>query len=208
MVRGLSTRSGTDGFSLEIRDSILDERHGSTFRPDAVEVNSAKLSSMSLILRSALAVGTLTLAVATTARVVAQNVPIDLRPGEWQVTVLGMTMPPAALAKIPAAARANIEAEMKKPTTTTTCITAKDIAELNLGKMDDDEDCRVTQRTTSRTAATFTRECTGDNKRTDTMTVDAASRESFKASVKMTTEDGPSSVTMTGKWLAAVCKAD
>lgn len=163
---------------------------------------------MSLILRSALAVGTLTLAVATTARVVAQNVPIDLRPGEWQVTVLGMTMPPAALAKIPAAARANIEAEMKKPTTTTTCITAKDIAELNLGKMDDDEDCRVTQRTTSRTAATFTRECTGDNKRTDTMTVDAASRESFKASVKMTTEDGPSSVTMTGKWLAAVCKAD
>lgn len=139
----------------------------------------------------------------------AQTSSLDLRTGEWQLTLNGMKLPPSALAQMPAAARAAFEAELGKPQTSTSCITAKDLADLNIGKLDeDDEKCTVTSRKTTRTTADFTRQCSGDEKRTDSMHVEATSREAFSATVKSTTPDGEMTMTMSGKWLAATCKAD
>jgi hypothetical protein len=122
------------------------------------------------------------------------------------MTVLGIQVPAATLAQLPEAARAPFEAEMKKPHTSTSCVTAEDIADLNFGKADEDEDCRIAQRTTTRTSATVTRVCAGDEKRTDTMVIEASSPETFKATIKMMTGGEASTMTMTGKWIAAVCK--
>jgi hypothetical protein len=54
--------------------------------------------------------------------------------------------------------------------------------------------------------ADFTRQCSGDDTRTDVMHVEAASPMTFRASVKSTKADGTTSLSLTGKWLSATCK--
>ena len=164
------------------------------------------LQTMSSIHR--LLIGTVVLALSVTAGAVAQAT-LDMRVGQWEMTLNGMQMPPAALEKLPPAARATVQAEMAKPHTSKSCITAQDLKDLNLGKMDDDDSsCKVTSRNVTRTTADFTRECTGDEKRTDVMHIEAATPTTFKANVKSTTEDGTMTVAMTGKWIGAACKED
>jgi hypothetical protein len=143
---------------------------------------------------------------AAAAGMLAQAQAFDIRPGQWEMTISGFTVPPAALEKMPAAARQQFVAEMAKPHTSTTCISASDLKDLNIGKLDDDEECKVTSRTLTRTSADFTRQCTGDDKRTDTMHIEAASPTSFKASIRSTTTDGTTTMGMTARWLAAACK--
>lgn len=131
----------------------------------------------------------------------------EIRTGEWQMTVAGFDMPAAALEKLPPAARAQFQAEMSKPHTSSSCISAEDLKDLNIGKMgDDDADCKVTSRSVTRTGADFTRVCTGDEKRTDVMHVEAPTPTAFRANIKSTTPDGTMTMTMTGKWLSATCK--
>ncbi len=109
---------------------------------------------------------------------------------------------------LPPAQRAKIEEEMRKPHTETNCITADDLKDLNLGKMDDDDDCKVVSKNVTRTTADFTRQCTGDTKRTDVAHIEAASRESLKMSVKSTGDQGTMTINLTGKWLGPTCKQD
>jgi hypothetical protein len=134
----------------------------------------------------------------------------DIRTGEWEMTVAGFNMPPAALEKLPPAARAQFQAEMSKSHTSSSCISAADLKDLNIGKTgdDDDKDCTVTSRTVTRTSADFTRQCTGDEKRTDVMHVEAPTPTTFRANIKSTTADGTVTMAMTGKWLSATCKDD
>jgi len=140
----------------------------------------------------------------------AQAPTFDLRTGNWEMTVAGFEMPAAALEKLPAAARAQFQAEMSKPHTSSSCISAADLKDLNIGKTGDNDDdtCKVTSRSVTRTTADFTRQCTGDEKRTDVMHVEAPTPTTFHANIKSTTADGTMTMTMTGKWLSATCKEE
>jgi hypothetical protein len=124
----------------------------------------------------------------------------ELRLGQWEYT-MNITMPPEMLAKLPPAARAQIQ----QPQTNRSCLTAQDLKEMNLG-VSDDEDCKVTSKKITGSAADITMTCTGDRPRTQSMHVEAVSRESMRGTMKMTGGDGPSEVGITGKWIGAACK--
>ncbi len=149
------------------------------------------------------------LSISMAAAALAQAV-FDVRTGEWEMTVAGIDMPAAALEKLPPGARAQFQAEMSKPHTSSSCISADDLKNLNIGRTgdDDDKDCKVTSRSVTRTTADFTRQCTGDEKRTDVMHVEAPTPTTFRANIKSTTADGTMTMTMSGKWLSATCKSD
>jgi hypothetical protein len=138
----------------------------------------------------------------------AQAPAFDVRVGEWEMTVGGMMGAIPGLESLPPDQRAKIEAEMRKPHTDTNCITADDLKDLNLGKMDDDDDCKVVSKNVTRTTADFTRQCTGDTKRTDVAHIEALSRESIRMSVKSTGAPGTMTINLTGKWLGPTCKKD
>ncbi|MEO8483911.1 MAG: DUF3617 family protein [Acidobacteriota bacterium] len=140
----------------------------------------------------------------------AQGATFDVRTGEWEMTMGGFEMPAAALEKLPAGARGQFQTEMRKPHTSSSCISAADLKNLNIGKTgdDDDKDCTVTSKAVTRTTADFTRQCAGDEKRTDVMHLEASTPTSFRASIKSTTADGTVAMTLTGKWLSATCKDD
>lgn len=144
-------------------------------------------------------------AVAATA---AQASGLNVRTGQWAITTSGMTGTIPGMESLPPDVRAKAEAEMRAPHTDTSCITADDLNNLNLGKMDDDSDCTVISKTVTRSVADVTRQCKGDSPRTDVMHVEATSPESIKASYKSTTGQGTMAVTFTGKWAGATCKKD
>ena len=141
--------------------------------------------------------------VAAVAVTYAQS--FDLRLGQWEYTIGGMQIPPADLAQLPPAARAQAEAMMKQAATNRSCLTAEDLKELNLSKTDD-EDCKVTSKKVTATTADITMTCTGGGPRTQTMHYEALSRESMRGTIKTTGGNGPSDLTITGKWIGAVCK--
>ena len=126
----------------------------------------------------------------------------DLKLGQWEYTISGMKMPPELLAKMPPAAKAQMELMMKQPQTNRSCLTAEDLKNINLGKTDDD-DCMVTSKKITGSVADVTMKC---KNRTQTMHFEALSRESVRGTMKMTGADGPSEVTVAGKWVAAACK--
>jgi hypothetical protein len=124
----------------------------------------------------------------------------DLRLGQWEYTIT-MKMPPEMLAKLPPAARAQIQ----QPQTNRSCLTAQDLKEMNLGGSDD-ENCKVTSKKITGTVGDVVMTCTGDRPRTQTMHFEAPSRESLRSTIKVTGGDGPSEVATVGKWVAAACK--
>ena len=148
---------------------------------------------------------TLTLVLAAAATLAAQT--FDIKPGEWQMTVV-MDGTMGDSSALPPAARAKLLEEMKKPHTVTDCITAEDIADVNLGKYDDDDDeqCRVTSKKFTAGSADVVRTCTGDEARTETMHIVATSREAFHATSKIVGPDRNATVTMDGKWIGSTCK--
>ena len=147
-------------------------------------------------MRSRLLVPVMVVAVA--AALSAQS--FDLRLGQWEYTIT-FKMTPEMLAQIPAAARA----EFQRPQTNRTCLTAEDMKDLNLAKNDDD-DCKVTSKKITGNVADITTTCTGDEPRTQTMHYEALSRESMRGTINMKGGNGPSEMTITGKWVAAACK--
>ena len=126
----------------------------------------------------------------------------DLRLGEWEYTMSGMKMAPEALAKMPPSARAAMEQMMKQPQTNRSCLTAEDLKNINLGKSDQ-EDCMVTSKKITGNVADVAMKC---EDHTQTMHFEALSRESVRGIMKVTGGNGPSEVTITGKWVAAACK--
>ena len=146
-------------------------------------------------MRSRLLVLTLAVAAVTAAVLSAQG--FDLKLGQWEYTFT-IKMPPEMLAKLPPAARA----QMQQPQTNRTCLTAQDLKDINLGKSDD-EDCKVTSKKITGSVADITVTC---DDHTQTMHYEALSRESVRGTVKMAGGNAPSEVNITGKWIAAACK--
>jgi hypothetical protein len=119
----------------------------------------------------------------------------NLKLGQWEYTI-NMKMPPEMLASLPPAARAQFE----RPQMNRSCLTAQDLKDLNLGK--NDEDCKVTSKKITGNAADIVMTCDG---RRQTLHYEALSPESLRGTIKADGGDGPSEMTITGKWVAAAC---
>jgi Protein of unknown function (DUF3617) len=130
----------------------------------------------------------------------------DLKTGQWEFTITGLSLDTSQLSP---QMRAALEAGAKKPSSYKGCVTAENLRDLNLGKMDDgDETCKVTSKKISGSAADLTRECTGDDKSTQTIHYEAISRESLRGTMKSVSDLGPVAVTISGKWIGPTCKED
>ena len=116
--------------------------------------------------------------------------------GQWEYTI-NMKMPPEVLAGIPAAARE----QFLRPQTTRSCLTAQDLNDLRLGRTE--ENCQVTSKKITGNAADIVMKCDG---RTQTMHYEALSPESMRGTIKTNGGEGPSEMTLTGKWIAAACR--
>ncbi len=129
----------------------------------------------------------------------------NARTGTWEFSmVMGGAMP---MAGIPLEMRAQMEAEIRKPRVFSSCVSAADLKQLTLGKAEDnDEDCKVLASTITPKVADITRQCTGDESFTETAHFEAATPQSLKANIVRKSAAGTTTVTMTGKWLAAQCK--
>jgi len=133
----------------------------------------------------------------------------ELRSGQWDFTMSGLAAMLGDTGKLPPEVRAQIEARANQPTNYQSCLTAQDLKDLNIGKQDDeDEVCRITSKRITATTADITRECTGENKRSETMHYEALSKESLRATIKTVSARGPATLTITGKWIGATCKED
>jgi hypothetical protein len=129
----------------------------------------------------------------------------NARTGTWEFTVVikgGMPME-----GVPPAVAAQIQASLAKPQTSTSCLTAADLKNLNLGRMDDsdDEDCKILSAKVTPTVADITRECTGDDPYTETAHFEAPTPQTVRGDISRKTAKGTMTMTMTGKWVAAAC---
>lgn len=140
--------------------------------------------------------------------------PLDVKTGLWETTftadISGMTVPSEILNSMPPEKRARIEAAMKarqtgepKRHTEKTCLTEEDLT--RPFDKTDDPDCKNTIVSATSTHAEYKIVCTGAGPRNGSMEIEALSRESIKATMKMKTPNGPVSNEMTSKWLAADC---
>jgi hypothetical protein len=141
----------------------------------------------------------------TAAVALAQQ--LKLRTGQWQLTLTAAGGLPVG-ADVPADVRAQLAAQLAHPVEFMTCVTAADLASLNLNPGGEDEDCTVTSRTGTDRSADITRTCGGDEPRTEKIHVEASSPEALTARIERTGDDGPSKVTIAGKWIAAQCTDD
>jgi hypothetical protein len=130
----------------------------------------------------------------------------DLKTGQWEFTITQLSLDTSQLSP---QMRAALEAGAKKPSSYKGCVTAENLKDLSLGKVDDGgESCKVTSKKISGSTADLTRECTGDDKSTQTLHYEAISRESLRGTMKSVSDIGPVSVTISGKWLGPTCKED
>jgi len=149
------------------------------------------------IRRLAIVVGLAALAVA--AVVYAQT--LQLRPGEWDFALTGLGSALGAANLTPQA-----RAQLEQPQRYKSCLTQQDIAELNLGPpQDEDEPCRVTSHTVSGKTADITRTCSGDEQRTEQLHIEAPSSETLHVTIDATSAGGKAHLTIEGKWIAAMC---
>ena len=121
----------------------------------------------------------------------------DVKLGEWEYTI-NMKATPEMLARLPPEARA----VMAKPQTSRSCLTAQELKDLNLGASHD-EDCKLVSKKIANGIADVVVKC---DDHTQTMHYEAVSRESVRGTIKMSGGDGPSEVSLTGKWIGTACK--
>lgn len=141
----------------------------------------------------------------------------NIRTGAWEVTtstaMAGMMMPADALANMPPAQRAKIEAMMgaragkQNAHTMRSCVTPEDLAR---GQLMDKDKARknCTRKVIAQTARHFEFEetCPAPDASKMRARFDAPSAESYTASMDMTRGEGKVHVDIRGRWLAATCK--
>jgi hypothetical protein len=128
-----------------------------------------------------------------------------LRTGAWSLTMTAQSDAP--MEGVPPEVRAQIEAQMKRPNTFTTCVTPEDLKNFNLGKTNDsdDADCELVSSKVTATVADITRRCTGDDPGTETSHFEAPTPVTLKGTVVKKTSKGTTTVNLTGKWASARC---
>ena len=128
------------------------------------------------------------------------------RTGAWQFTVtMRGDMP---MQGVPPEVAKQLAAQLATPQTTNSCVTAEDMKNLNLGKMEDgdDEDCKLVSSKVTATTADFVRQCTGDESYTDTAHFEAPTPQTLTGNISRKSPQGTMTINMAGKWLAAACK--
>lgn len=145
----------------------------------------------------------LTVGVSVSVTLVAQG--FNMRTGAWEFTMT--TSGAIPMDGVPPEMRAQVDAEMRKPRTFRSCVTAEDLKSLKLGKTDDsdDDDCKVVTSTITATAGDVVRQCTGDMPRTETAHYEAPTPQTVKANISNKSATGTMTMVVTGKWLAAKC---
>lgn len=146
---------------------------------------------------------------------------ISTRTGAWEMTTTtnmsGMAMPAMAipedaLAKLPPAQRARIEAAMgaragkSHSTTLKSCVTQKDLDENRLIKDDNDSHC--TRKVISRSAKSVVLEqnCPAPQAHTARVNMQFPSPTAMNGTIDISRPDGfKMQMTMQGKWLGASC---
>ena len=143
----------------------------------------------------------LLLAASFAAAVVVSAEDIAIRTGTWEFRMSGVSME-----GVPAAMKAQLEAEMTKPFTS--CVTADDIKNVKIGKTNDDDDseCRVVSSKLTRTGGDVVRQCTGDTPSTQTLHIEAPAPETVRVTVTKKTASASNTMTVNGRWLNATCK--
>jgi hypothetical protein len=132
---------------------------------------------------------------------------LNLRTGTWEFTMVVQGAIP--MEGVPPEARAQIEAELRKPQVVTSCLTDEDLKNLRLGRTGDDpddEDCKVLTSKVTATTADFTRQCEGDEPRTETVHFDIPTPQTMKGTVAQKRASGTMTIAMAGRWMAAPCK--
>jgi hypothetical protein len=141
----------------------------------------------------------------------------DIKTGAWEVTMntamAGMMIPEDDLAKMPAARRAKMEEMMRaragkvNTRTSRTCVTPEDLARGELAaKEKEKKNC--TRKMISQTARRYEFEevCTAPEPSKTHARFDAASPESYTASMDMAQNTGKVHVDMHGRWIGPTCK--
>lgn len=125
---------------------------------------------------------------------------LAMRTGTWEFKMTGVSMD-----GVPAAIKAQLEAEMAKPYTS--CVTADDIKNLKFGKSnDDDDECKVVSSTLTRMGGDVVRQCTGDAPSTQTLHIEASAPQTVRVTIVKKTASANNTMTINGKWLNAACK--
>ncbi|MGE0404993.1 MAG: DUF3617 domain-containing protein [Candidatus Korobacteraceae bacterium] len=130
---------------------------------------------------------------------------LNVRTGAWEITMtMGGVM---SMEGVPPEARAQIEAELRKPQVVKNCVTPEDVKQLNLGKTEDgeDENCKVLSSKITPTSADITRQCSGDQAYTETAHFEAPTPQTMTANISRKSAEGATTIKMTGKWVAAAC---
>lgn len=141
---------------------------------------------------------------------------LDVKTGLWTVTtttdIQGSMIPAAAMANIPPAQRAKIEAAMKarsaagpKSHVTKNCVTEKDLQDGAFRADKEDRECvyKITSQTATRQEGTMV--CGGDEKRTGKIKIEALSREHVKGQIDIVSERGRVAVQLDSQWVGANC---
>jgi len=141
---------------------------------------------------------------------------LDIRTGAWEVTqstaMSGNPIPQAALAGMPPAQRAKLEAAMRqragkvKTSVLHTCVTRQDI---DRGELLRSEDANCKRKVITQAARHLEIEetCTAPEPRTSHFRFDATSAEAYTGSIDVTQgEGGRVHIDMSGRWTGATCK--
>ena len=129
------------------------------------------------------------------------------RTGAWTFTVtMKGAMPMDGL---PPEARAALEAQLSKPQTMNTCVTAEDLKQLKLGtpKDGDDDDCKILSSKFTATTADVARQCKSDDEvYTETLHFEAPTPQTLTGTITRKSAKSDMVMKMAGKWTAAQCK--
>lgn len=141
---------------------------------------------------------------------------MDIRTGAWEVTqstaMAGVLIPKDAMAGMPPAQRAKIEAAMReragkvKTTVLHTCVTQEDLDRSELLR-NENANCKRKIITQDARHLEIEETCTAPEPRTSHFRFDATSAEAYTGSIDVLQgEGGRVHVDMSGRWTGATCK--
>lgn len=141
---------------------------------------------------------------------------LNLRTGAWEMTITTVTfgniMTPALLEKLSPEQRAQIEQNVQersgKPSIQIhkSCVTKKDIDEMNLIKADD-ENCTRKIKTQSSTRVELEESCSGADANQKTIGIESKNPESLLLVADVMRNNGSKiHLDVNGRWLATECK--
>lgn len=141
---------------------------------------------------------------------------LNLRTGAWEMTITTVTfgniMAPSLLEKLSPEQQAEIEKSVKarsgRPSIQIhkSCVTQKDIDEMNLIKADDDS-CTRKIKTQSSTRVELEENCVGDDANQKTIGIESKKPESLLLIADVVRDNGSKiHLDVNGRWLAADCK--